>query len=196
MWIILILKSYKVRDGMKGIIFTEFLELVEDKFGLELLDEVLEMSDDEGVYTSVGSYDHHDLVKLIINLSKKTKVDPEALQRVFGQSVFKNLLASVPNKASLNHSYNTFQFIQHVERYIHVEVKKLYPDAQPPEFDFITQNEANLVFDYKSARCMSHVCLGLIEGCAEYHNETISVEMAPQTADGSVVRFNLKIEQQ
>lgn len=33
---------------MKGIIFTEFLELVEDKFGLELLEEVLEMSEDEG----------------------------------------------------------------------------------------------------------------------------------------------------
>ncbi|MFA0728541.1 guanylate cyclase, partial [Vibrio sp. 10N.222.48.A4] len=36
---------------MKGIIFTEFLELVEDKFGLELLEEVLEMSEDEGIYT-------------------------------------------------------------------------------------------------------------------------------------------------
>ncbi len=56
---------------MKGIIFTEFLELVEDKFGLELLEEVLEMSEDEGIYTSVGSYDHKNLVKLIINLSKK-----------------------------------------------------------------------------------------------------------------------------
>ncbi|EOG7766780.1 heme NO-binding domain-containing protein, partial [Vibrio parahaemolyticus] len=55
---------------MKGIIFTEFMELVESKFGLEVLDQVLELSDDEGVYTSVGSYDHRDLVKLIVNLSK------------------------------------------------------------------------------------------------------------------------------
>lgn len=82
---------------MKGIIFTEFLELVEDKFGLDLLEEVLEMSDDEGIYTSVGSYDHKDLVKLIINLSKKTDIDAASLQRVFGQSVFKNLLDSLPD---------------------------------------------------------------------------------------------------
>ncbi|TOB55774.1 guanylate cyclase, partial [Vibrio parahaemolyticus] len=34
---------------MKGIIFTEFMELVESKFGLEVLDQVLELSDDEGV---------------------------------------------------------------------------------------------------------------------------------------------------
>ncbi len=33
---------------MKGIIFTEFMELVESKFGLEVLDQVLELSDDEG----------------------------------------------------------------------------------------------------------------------------------------------------
>ena len=77
---------------MKGIIFTEFLELVEEKFGLELLEEVLDMSEDEGIYTSVGSYDHKDLVKLIINLSKKTDIDAGSLQRVFGQSVFKNFV--------------------------------------------------------------------------------------------------------
>lgn len=182
------------RYEMKGIIFTEFLELVEEKFGLDLLDEVLDMSEDKGIYTSVGSYDHKNLVRLIINLSKKTEIDATTLQRVFGQTVFKNLLASLPNQASLNHSSTTFQFIQHVERYIHVEVKKLYPDAQPPEFHFIHTTEAELVFDYKSARCMSHVCLGLIEGCAEYHGDTISIEMIPQNDEQSVVRFNLKVE--
>ncbi len=68
---------------MKGIIFTEFLELVEDKFGLELLEEVLEMSEDEGIYTSVGSYDHKDLVRLIINLSKKTDIVMPPVYSVF-----------------------------------------------------------------------------------------------------------------
>jgi hypothetical protein len=100
----------------------------------------------------------------------------------------------LPDKASLTHSNTTFQFIQHVERYIHVEVKKLYPDAEPPQFTFLTTEEAQLVFDYKSARCMSHVCLGLIEGCAEYHNESIAIEMIPQNEDQSVVRFNLRVE--
>ena len=30
---------------MKGIVFTEFLELVEDKFGLETVDEIINNSD-------------------------------------------------------------------------------------------------------------------------------------------------------
>ncbi|MDW2459148.1 heme NO-binding domain-containing protein, partial [Vibrio sp. 1249-1] len=100
---------------MKGIIFTEFMELVESKFGLEVLDQVLELSDDEGVYTSVGSYDHRDLVKLIVNLSKVSDIPPEQLQEVFGESVFLNLLRSIPSHASLQQCDNTFQFVRHVE---------------------------------------------------------------------------------
>ncbi|MBW3694836.1 guanylate cyclase [Vibrio sp. T187] len=178
---------------MKGIIFTEFLELVENKFGLEVLNDVLEMSEDEGVYTSVGSYDHRNLVKMIINLSKKTEIEPATLQRVFGESVFKNLLSTLPDHASIKDSNTTFQFVRHVEEYIHVEVKKLYPDAEPPAFDFIAQDEASLEFDYKSARCMSHVCLGLLEGCANYFDESLEIAMNPQNSDESVVRFNLKL---
>ncbi|MGR5094508.1 heme NO-binding domain-containing protein [Vibrio maritimus] len=178
---------------MKGIIFTEFMELVEEKFGLDVLDEVLEMSGDEGVYTAVGSYDHKDLVKLIVNLSKKTNIDPATLQQVFGQTVFKTLLNSIPENASIGSSVSTFQFIRHVEDYIHVEVKKLYSDAEPPKFHFISETETDMVMDYQSARCMSHVCLGLIEGCAEHFGESVKVKMTPQTEDSSVVRFNLTL---
>ena len=42
---------------MKGIIFTEFLDLVEEKFGLEMVDKIIEQSnlDSGGIYTSVGT---------------------------------------------------------------------------------------------------------------------------------------------
>lgn len=178
---------------MKGIIFTEFMELVEQQFGLEVLDEVLEMSGDEGIYTAVGSYDHKDLVKLIVNLSKKTNIDAATLQQVFGKTVFKTLLASIPPTASIGKSSTTFQFLRHVEDYIHVEVKKLYSDAQPPQFDFISETETQMIMDYQSARCMSNVCLGLIEGCAEHFGESIRVQMTPKVEDGSLVRFNLTV---
>jgi hypothetical protein len=177
---------------MKGIIFTEFLELVEEQFGLDVLEEVLEMSEDEGVYTSVGSYDHKQLVKLIVNLSKKTNIDPATLQRVFGKTVFKTLLNSLPEDASVSKSKTTFQFIRHVENYIHVEVKKLYADANPPKFVFISESESEMLMDYHSARCMAHVCLGLIEGCAQHYGENIAIDMVQANQDQSVVRFSLK----
>ncbi|MGF1755894.1 heme NO-binding domain-containing protein, partial [Vibrio makurazakiensis] len=124
---------------------------------------------------------------------KKTDIEPSTLQCVFGEAIFKNLLLSLPEEAGIKGSKGTFQFIRHVEEYIHVEVKKLYPDAEPPGFEFIAQDEVNLEFDYKSARCMSHVCLGLLKGCAHHFNESFDIEMTPQNTDESVVRFNLKL---
>jgi hypothetical protein len=110
---------------MKGIIFTEFMELVEQEFGLEVLENMLDESGSEGIFTAVGSYDHKELVKMIVSLSKLTDVPIEALQEVFGKSVFNNLLNTLPNSAGLKKCANTFQFIRHVEEYIHLEVKKL-----------------------------------------------------------------------
>jgi hypothetical protein len=178
---------------MKGIIFTEFMDLVEQKFGLEALDSLLADSGDPGIYTAVGSYDHRNLVKLIVQLSKKTGISPEELQRVFGQSVFHNLYNTLPNNNSLQACKTSFQFIKLVEDYIHIEVKKLYPEANPPSFYFISESETELVFDYVSARCMSHVCLGLMEGCAEFFNEELSMSMNNVEDDGSRVRFTVNL---
>ncbi|WP_038172479.1 heme NO-binding domain-containing protein [Vibrio pacinii] len=174
---------------MKGIIFTEFMDLVEQQFGLEELDAVLSQAEDNGVYTTVGSYDHRNLVKLIVQLSQRTGISPQQLQRIFGQSVFHNLYRTLPSNSSLQNCKSTFQFIKLVEDYIHVEVKKLYPDAKPPRFEFLSDSQTKLVFDYISARCMSHVCLGLIEGCAEYYQQKVAVEMENQSEDGHQVRF-------
>ena len=178
---------------MKGIIFTEFMDLVEEKFGLDALDQLLSDAGDEGGYTAVGSYDHKDLVRLIVQLSKQTGISAEELQRVFGQSVFDNLYQSLPEKNSLQGCKNSIQFIRLVEDYIHVEVKKLYQEANPPRFEFISENETEVVFDYKSARCMSHVCLGLIEGCANHYGEEVDIVMHNNDKSGNDVRFKVAV---
>lgn len=176
---------------MKGIIFTEFLDLVEAKFGLDVLDSVLEQAGNTGVYTSVGSYDHRDLIKLIVELSRVSGIGINELQQVFGASVFISLYRTVPASDHLSQVKDCFTFIRLVEDYIHVEVKKLYPDARPPEFMFISESATEISFDYQSARCLSHVCLGLLRGCADHFGEKIDVEMVPQSVDQSRVRFKI-----
>ena len=176
---------------MKGIIFSEFLELVEETFGLEVCQDMLDENSDEGAYTSAGTYDHHDLVKLIITLSKITNIGIEELQEVYGKWVFTSLLRSMPGLEVKSNS--TFEFINQVEDYIHIEVNKLYDDAKPPQFIFISQTESEMVLDYISARCFSHVCFGLIQGCAAYYDEKVEVQMQPVQEDGSQVRFTIRM---
>ena len=178
---------------MKGIIFTEFIHLVEERFGLEVVDKVLAQAQDSGVYTAVGNYDHQKLVKLILQLSQLTAISTAELQRIFGRSVFNNLYHTLPDKSSLQSCQSTFEFIRLVEDYIHMEVKKLYPQTKPPTFVFICETETQIVFDYHSARCMSYVCLGLIEGCAEFFHQQIDASMEKLTDNGSQVRFIIKV---
>jgi acyl carrier protein len=68
---------------MKGIVFTEFLDLVEDKFGLEMVDTILSNSDlpSNGVYTAVGTYSFAEMVSLLTNLNKETGIAIDDLWR-------------------------------------------------------------------------------------------------------------------
>jgi|TARA_B110000908_G_scaffold27527_1_gene32300 hypothetical protein len=49
---------------MKGIIFTEFLDLVEEKFGLGMVDKIIYQSNlaSEGIYTSIGTYNFSEML--------------------------------------------------------------------------------------------------------------------------------------
>ena len=59
---------------MKGMVFTEFLEMVEEKFSPEMAERIIESSElkSSGVYTTVGTYDHHEMITLVISLSRET----------------------------------------------------------------------------------------------------------------------------
>ena len=75
---------------MKGIVFTEFLEMVESKFGYEMVDEMLTQNDlpSGGVYTAIGTYDHSEIVALVGYLHQKSQVPVATLLYTFGQHLF------------------------------------------------------------------------------------------------------------
>ena len=52
---------------MKGIVFREFMQMVEDQFSLETADAIIEASHlaSGGSYTSVGTYPHEEMVELV-----------------------------------------------------------------------------------------------------------------------------------
>ena len=62
-----------------------------------------------------------------------------------------------------------------VESYIHVEVRKLYPDAKLPTFDCIRTDDA-LELTYRSERPFADLAEGLIRACAETYHDTLQVQ--------------------
>ncbi|MGJ8673379.1 heme NO-binding domain-containing protein [Rubritalea sp.] len=162
---------------MKGVIFTEFLSMVETAHGLDMVDTIIEKSDlpSGGAYTAVGTYPHTEIVSLVCNLSEEISVPVPALLKAYGQHLFHRLAASYP--AFVAQTDDPLEFLELVETYIHVEVRKLYPDAELPSFECSRPNSPKeLHMTYHSVRHMEDVCEGLIRGSLEYFNRTANIE--------------------
>jgi hypothetical protein len=176
---------------MKGVVFTEFLEMVEDKFSPELADSIITAADlpNGGAYTAVGTYPHAEMGKLVIALSKETGAKVPDLLKAYGRHLFGRFLVGYPHFfAGLTDS---FSFLKTIDEVVHVEVRKLYPDAELPGFEAVEIGTKRLQMTYRSPRCLGDFAEGLMEGCFAHFGERISLTRSDE-AGGRVVRFNLE----
>ena len=160
---------------MKGIVFTEFIEHVEAQFGQDLADQLLDDTplSSGGVYTAVGTYDHQELITLVVELSKHLDIEASALVASFGKYLFQRFFKIYPEM--FEGVENAFDFLLSVENNIHVEVRKLYDHADLPSFEYEHPTEGRLVMTYRSARPFADLAEGLIAACVEHYEEPISV---------------------
>lgn len=177
---------------MKGIIFREFLAMVELKFGYELVDEILLTTSlkSNGVYTSTGIYNHSELFILGNALSEKTGIPLQQLFLLFGNHVFSVFTHSFSHLISPYN--NPFQFLASIENTIHVEVLKLYPEAELPSFKAKMKNENEMIMMYKSTRKMADFAEGLIIGCFNYYKIGVTIKKQILTNDQTLVKFIIK----
>jgi len=178
---------------MKGIVFTEFLEMVESRFSPAMVDQIIVDAriPSGGAYTSVGTYDHGEMWSLLAALSKATETPVPDLLRTFGQHLFRRFVVAFPHFFAAAKS--TFDFLASLNSVIHVEVRKLYPDAELPHFEVQERSASRMVLLYQSARHFADLAEGLIQGCAEHFREPLAIARESVSADsGSRVRFTLE----
>jgi len=179
---------------MKGIIFTEFLDMVEDRFGLAVADRIIAAAGSAtgGAYTAVGAYDHREMVRMVAALAQETGAPAGDLARAYGQHLFGYFVRNYPELfAGLR---STFDFLAHLDGTIHVEVRKLYADAEPPRFEIAAPTaEGAMTMIYHSSRALADVAEGLMLGCAAHFGERIAIRRADLSdGQGTVVEFTLE----
>ena len=174
---------------MKGIVFTEFLDLVEDKFGLEMVDHIITKSDleSQGIYTSIGTYSFSEMLQLLTHLSTKTNLPIDKLLLVYGEHFFGVIEKSYPGLLATYR--DPIDMISSIENHIHVEVRKIYPDAELPTFTVIEKTENKLIMDYTSSRAMHHFGLGLMNKTFAHFDTTATILLEKIKPDGTEVRF-------
>ena len=172
---------------MKGIVFREFLEMVESTFGDEMSEKLVEDNDlaSGGIYTAVGTYDHQELVAMAITLSKETGLPVDALVEAFGNYLFGRFLELFP--IFFNHE-TSFEFLDTIHDVVHVEVLKLYPEATLPDFTSKIEDDGKtLHFEYNSPRHFADLAVGLMKGAFDQWNETVEMEREDKIVDGNKV---------
>lgn len=177
---------------MKGIVFTEFVEFAEKHYGVETADEMIVSCDlaTDGAYTSVGDYDLAELVQLVTRLAELTGTEIPEVLRNFGRDLFGRLIAlhpDIPGSAT-----SAFEMLQGIDSHIHREVRKLYPDSDPPRFDCEQPDADTLLMTYRSERGLADVATGLIESCFQHFGESATIS-TQDLSDGAktIVRFVL-----
>lgn len=176
---------------MKGIVFVEFLEMVESAFSADMVDTIIEECTLEsgGVYTSVGTYDHTEIVALVHALSAHCGKPAPELVRAFGEYLFTRFYALYPH--FFTGIDNSMDFLARIEDVIHVEVLKLYPTAQLPKFDIDRPDSDHLTMIYRSERHLGDLAEGLILQCVRFFGEDIHVERVELDEPGQPVQFQL-----
>lgn len=163
---------------MKGLIFTSFLSYIEEQFGLKFLDQMLDTVDvkSSGIYTTVGTYDHQELLKYIVHINSISKHEIPIMVEDFGYYLFTKLSNEYPKL--IKQFDNSFDCIYHIDQTIHRNVRKIHLNAELPNMDAkFNDTKDQLILSYHSKRPFMYLAKGLIHGCIDYYNDDISVKM-------------------
>lgn len=159
---------------MKGIVFNLLETLVVRDFGEDTWESLIESAGVSGAYTSLGSYPDEDLFALVGAASEALALEPAEVTRWFGRSAMPLFAERYPTLFQDHRS--ALPFVLTLNDIIHPEVRKLYPGAIVPVFDFDTSNPAQLLMDYESPRKLCAFAEGLVQGAADHFEETVVIE--------------------
>jgi hypothetical protein len=160
---------------MKGMVFTMLEDMVVQQLGMDTWEKVLDRTelDSQGVYTSVATYPDEEFLALVKAVSEVGQIPIEKLIQEFGVFMFPSLAKKFP--IFVGHEMTLKEFLKSIESVIHVEVRKLYPEAGLPTFKYEEPSENQLVMIYSSPRKLCFLAIGLIHGAAHHFQTPIQI---------------------
>jgi hypothetical protein len=182
-------------EEVKGIVFNLLEEVVSTEYSDTTWDQLLDAAGLDGAYTSLGSYGDDEMFALVRVASEVLGIPENEVLRWFGQRAMPLLAKRYPaffaNHASVR------GFLLTLNNIIHPEVRKLYPGAQTPVFDFDTSLGDVLAIGYNSPRRLCALAEGFMRGAAQYYGEALDIEQ-PQCMHRGDARcvFHVRVKPQ
>lgn len=170
---------------VKGIVFNLFENFVSETWDEDTWDEILDGVElvTQEPFVGPGNYPDEDLVALAVATCERVKVDVPAGLRAFGKYAFPHLAAVHPEFVDAHD--NAKSFLASAESVIHVEVRKLMPDAEPARILCEDTGPGRQTLRYVSGRKLCAFVEGLLDGIGERFGETIAFQKTQCLIDGA-----------
>jgi hypothetical protein len=156
---------------MKGVIFHVVEQVVIAEHGEDTWDLLLERAGASGVYTTLGTYDDAELGAIVHAAADALGETAADVLHWVGVRAFPHLARAHPQLVA-HHGTARALFLG-LNRIIHPEVRKLYPDSVVPHFHFEAGADGTLHMTYESPRGLCHLASGLAAGAAAHFGETL-----------------------
>ncbi|MFT5137933.1 MAG: hypothetical protein ACI9XU_000211 [Arenicella sp.] len=173
---------------MKGILFVEFIDFLEMHTDVGTAQEIINQAelDSLGAYSRVGLYDYQELIKLLVSAANRLDLSADELLDGYAEHLM----------SMFNREYPEFfdgatcagDILKNLESHIHVQVQKLYPDAELPSFDYQVI-DGRIHLKYKSPRPLAAVALSLTTACIKHFATGEKIISSQIAEDGKSARF-------
>lgn len=161
------------RQSMHGVIFVELKKYVDAKVGGDAWRTLVEKSGvPTKMYMAMGSYPDAELISLVQTASSVTGTPAPELLHDFGAFIVPDLMKMY--RAFMKPAWRTLDVLQYTESSIHTQVRAMTKGAMPPFLTCTRTSPTEVVIQYKSARKLCFVGVGIIDGIADHFGEKIA----------------------
>ena len=158
---------------MKGIFFTELLEMAEREYGSHTVEKVISSLDAgyHGVFNPHTDYSYKHFFDLIGLISLEVKLSPSDIAKNFGEYLFSRLVILFRPQFAGNS--DIFQFLEQIDYFIHVKMQEKFPHDGIKGFKTERLDENTFIVSYRSKRELIDLAIGLFMGCQKFFSEDI-----------------------
>lgn len=159
---------------MKGVVFRALEDFIVENWGEAVYEEVLArcpVATPAGAYVGPESYPDGELYAIVDKTCEILQVEPPVAVQAFGRFLYHRLASMHPEFVR---GYDSpAAVLRHINPVIHVEVRKMMRDADPPRM-YVQEREGGvLTLEYHSERKLCTLLRGLIDGLAESFGQRV-----------------------
>lgn len=159
---------------MKGVVFNLLESFIQERFGPETLEQVLDLCSFTTTepFVGPGTYPDADLLQFASKAASHTGVVLDEAVKEFGRYCFPRLLGMLGAPGRYTDSRS---LLRELDSVVHVEVRKLMRGARTPQFTTRDTGPQTLTLEYRSSRKMCAFLEGLLVGMADHFNEDVTM---------------------